>query len=262
MKELRRRPKPTLAVESLDERMVPSVFGLAPVHHPAVMEHRAIRANMHHALGHRAQVHGEARVGHHAHRHLARLHAHTQVAITPAVAITPTATTPAAMTVRPSVATPAILASPSSSTSPSPSVASGSGMTFAIAPPGSEPGSPATPAPTPSVADIKNGPLAKAGQDLIALYQQYKSQGAGATFNPTGLGGVRVQGSSVGVDARISGGNLDDYVSRLGGLGMQILAKDAATGTVEGLLPISQLLAAVQDPQTLSVTPMYNPKAD
>jgi len=116
----------------------------------------------------------------------------------------------------------------------------------------------AEPTVTPSVSEVKSGPLAKAGQDLITLYEEFQKQGGG-TFTPSGIPPVKIQGNSVEIDAHISAGNFSNYVSALGSLGMQIKNLDEAHGIVEGYLPISQLPAAAQNPQTLSLTPVYGP---
>jgi len=108
-------------------------------------------------------------------------------------------------------------------------------------------------------ADVKNGPLAKAGQDLLAIYQQYQQQGAGSTFTPTGVGGVKIEGTKVGIQAHMASGNFTQFIASLNALGMQMDAQDPNTGTVEGMLPISQLPAAAQNAQTLSLSPILNP---
>jgi len=107
-----------------------------------------------------------------------------------------------------------------------------------------------------SVNDVKVGPLAKAGEDLTRIYREYLQQGAGATFIPSALDTVKIVGTSVEVDAHMSGGSISDYASALGGLGMQILYQDPISGTIEGYLPISKLQAAAQLPQTLSLSPV------
>jgi len=107
------------------------------------------------------------------------------------------------------------------------------------------------------VTDIKSSPLAKAGQALIAIYQA--SQQGGAPPTSTGLGSVVIQGTNVGIDAHmVAGKNFGNYVSSLTSLGMQINVLDPTTGTVEGFIPINQLMAAAQNPDTLSISPMYN----
>jgi len=107
------------------------------------------------------------------------------------------------------------------------------------------------------MTDIKSGPLAKAGQALIAIYEAYQ-QGGAASLTSTGPGSVMIQGTNVGIDAHMASGNFSNYVSSLASLGMQIKLQDPGTGIVEGFIPINQLVAAAQNPQTLSLSPIYN----
>jgi hypothetical protein len=118
-----------------------------------------------------------------------------------------------------------------------------------------------TPAATPTdVGNPETGPLANAGVDLINIYQQFEAQGGGSTFTPSGAGVVEIKGTSVGIDAHMkAGGDFNSYVSTLSSLGMQIQRQDAAHGLVEGLLPIGQLVAAAQNPQTTSLSAVYIP---
>jgi hypothetical protein len=118
-----------------------------------------------------------------------------------------------------------------------------------------------TPVNPPSISDIKNGPLAKAGQDLITIYDEFEQQGGSATFTSSLSGRVLIQGANVGVDVTANGGAFDVFVSNLEHLGMQVLTSSATYGTVEGLLPISELPTVAQNAQTLSVSPISIPKA-
>jgi hypothetical protein len=113
------------------------------------------------------------------------------------------------------------------------------------------------PAANSNPADIQNGPLAKAGQDLITIYEEFEQQGGSATFTSSEAGVVKIVGTSVGVDVHSSGGSFANLVSAMTALGMQVQAQSATYGIVEGLLPIGQLLAAAQNSQTLSLSPIY-----
>jgi len=125
----------------------------------------------------------------------------------------------------------------------------------------------ATPlAPTPSptnvttpsgdIGDVKNGPLAKAGQDLIHLYQDFQQFGGTGTFHSAHAPNIQVVGSSVRVDVRGSG-NVNNLAAALSNLGMQVKATDARTHTFEGLLPISKLPDAAQLSQVTTISPVY-----
>jgi hypothetical protein len=119
--------------------------------------------------------------------------------------------------------------------------------------------SPTTSAAIAGFGDIKNGPLAKAGQDLVTLYQEFQEQGGKAPFTSSESGLVEIQGTNVEVDIHSNGGDFNGFISALTSMGMQVRTTDAADGTVEGFLPISQLPSAAQNSQTLSVSPVYVP---
>lgn len=110
---------------------------------------------------------------------------------------------------------------------------------------------------TTNPGDIENGPLAKAGQDLVNIYEEYEQQlGSSApTFPQASV--IHIKGTDVGVDIRSSGGDFNAFVSAMTALGMQVQSQSAAYATVEGYLPIAQLVAAAENAQTLSISPMY-----
>jgi hypothetical protein len=111
------------------------------------------------------------------------------------------------------------------------------------------------------IDEVKNGPLAKAGQDLIEVYNQFTNSGGGDDFALTGplAERIRIQGNSVGVDVSAGPGNMVSMVSTLEALGMQVTATDATTGKIEGFLPIAQLPAAAQNSDVLTIAPNYIP---
>jgi len=242
MREQRRRRKVALTVESLDDRMVPSAIGALPANQVAVVAHHA----------NQARLHAESRAGaraHNAHANRVRLHARQRAAIVPAVA-----SPPAVATVQPSVAVPA--SSASTAAAPSTPLGSQLGLGAIFPTSGSSQGA-STPTVILNPTDVKNGPLAKAGQDLIAVYQQFQKQGA--AFTPTGVGGIKIDGTNVGIDAQMANGDINGYVSSLAALGMKITAVNTNTGTVEGMIPISKLPDAAQNVQTLSMNAIYVP---
>ena len=113
------------------------------------------------------------------------------------------------------------------------------------------------PATTTDPSDIQNGPLAKAGQDLITIYEEFTQQGGSAKFTSSEAGVIKIVGTSVGVDVHSAGGNFANLVSAMTGLGMQVQAQNATYGVVEGFLPIGELLAAAENSQILSLTPIF-----
>ena len=129
---------------------------------------------------------------------------------------------------------------------------------------------PAMPSAAPSFtptsgdpADVKNGPLAKAGQDLITVYleyQRFQQNGGSGTFSSSLEGRIRIKGDSVGIDVRPADGqDLSAFVAHMSGLGMQIDSVDENTKTVEGYLPINQLTTVAQDPTVATIEPNYIP---
>jgi len=125
-------------------------------------------------------------------------------------------------------------------------------------------GTPMTPPATPnndSTSDagtpVQSLPPNVTGS-LNAIYQGYK-RGTTVPVSNT-PGSIVVQGSNVGVSVHGNGqGSFSNLVSTLQNLGMQINASSDVTWTVAGMLPIDQLPAAAQIPQTRSITPMYKP---
>jgi hypothetical protein len=128
--------------------------------------------------------------------------------------------------------------------------------------PGSSMGSTTSAATTPiDINDVKNGPLAKAGQNLIEVYNQFETAGGGDDFTLTGplASIIRIQGDSVGVDVGAAPGNMVNVASTLEALGMQVTATDATTGKIEGFLPIAQLPTVAQNSAVLTLAPNYYP---
>jgi hypothetical protein len=108
------------------------------------------------------------------------------------------------------------------------------------------------------IGDVKNGPMAKAGPDLIAIYQAFGPSGSGSLPAGGATSIVRV-GSNVGVDIRTSG-DVNALAAMMTSLGMQVQATDPNTHIVEGLLPIAQLPNVAQLSQVTSIQPIYTPQ--
>jgi hypothetical protein len=136
-----------------------------------------------------------------------------------------------------------------------------------VTPPSSNP--PATPIMTPpeSPTDAGTSSPATPPQDLPpnvsgvlnVIYQNF-TKGSSTMPVITGPGSVQIDGSNVGVYVNGNGqGDFAGFLSTLENLGMKINATSDVTWTVSGMLPISQLLAAAQTPQTLSITPLFSP---
>lgn len=110
-----------------------------------------------------------------------------------------------------------------------------------------------------NVSDVKNGPLANAGADLIKVYQSFQNAGGNGGQVAAAYPGIMITGNSVGVD--IKGlGNFNNFVTTLQNVGMQVTATDSTRALVEGLLPISALLTVATSTQTVGLSPIYRPK--
>lgn len=116
-----------------------------------------------------------------------------------------------------------------------------------------------TSATSTNVGDVKNGPLAKAGQDLITLYTDYQGSvqsGSSGTFTSRETAIIQVVGNQVRVDIRGSV-DVNTLASTMSSLGMQVESTDARTHTVEGLISISQLPTVAQSAQVATISPVY-----
>jgi hypothetical protein len=120
---------------------------------------------------------------------------------------------------------------------------------------------PLQPPATTDIGDVKNGPLAKAGQSLIGVYQDYQQYveagGNGPFASPLGAS-VLIDGTNVGVVIR--GDDWTTLQTTLAELGMQIRATDPNTKSVEGLLPITQLPTVAQLALVSSLGPITKPR--
>jgi hypothetical protein len=222
----------TFQLETLDDRIAPATIGFAAAAHAAFVHHHV----HHHALHARAAVHAH----HHARPHLAHAISAHGMSVASArlggqmmsVAQQSLAASPMGHVASPSLMSRIAVADPPIAT-PSPAPA---------------PGNPTVTSLPPNVEGILN-----------TLYQEYQSSGGSGTFTSTLSRVIRIEGSDVGIDVHGNGDDFSALVASLQSLGMQITASDAATQTVEGLLPISQLPAAATQPQTMSITAQYLP---
>ena len=107
--------------------------------------------------------------------------------------------------------------------------------------------------------DAENGPLADLGVDMVQIYKDYvayETAGAKGTFVSSLGSKIDYRGTSVGIQLR-GYGNLTTYVSALTALGMQVEGENAPTGTVAGLVPLSDLIAVATQAQTIGGGPIY-----
>jgi len=251
MREQRRRlPRVVSPLEMLDDRIVPSAIGFTPKSEAALAGHSSVHIRMPNSM----HPHHPRWVAH----HLRGLAAHASAQATPAMV----PAGPMSLT-SPSVPTGAVSGLSASTGAGTPVMRSASGARSAIVPGQSTAATSATTTTTtttPTIEEIKNGPLAKAGQVLITVYDEYKAQGAGSTFTSSQANLIDIEGTSVGVDIKSIGGDFNAFVSKLTGMGLKVRTSNAASGDVEGLLPIAQLPNVTQDAQTLSVSPISQGK--
>ena len=260
MRSPRRR---LLMLEILDERIVPSMVGNAPMGHAGAAEHSSIQLSAH---AKKMEALAEAKSVHHAHviQHQAAVamkiakssavaHSSVQIGQTTASAGSPSASASPAIAVSvtgvgqaKAAAVATTVSAPSMTPAPAATVTSSPASGSTTAATSTDPG------------DIQNGPLANAGQDLITIYEEFE-QGGGASLTSSKPGQVEVVGTNVGVDVHSIPGSFNNLVSTLSALGMQIKTESATYGIIEGLLPIAQLPTVAQNAQVSSVSPIYNP---
>jgi|GEM_PF-3218934 len=112
-----------------------------------------------------------------------------------------------------------------------------------------------------NIADIKNGPLARAGQALIGLYldyQDYIQAGASGTFTSQRSPDLRLDGTQVFIMAQ--GTDLSSLSALAERLGLRNAITDPATRTIQGFLPIEQLPILAQADAVLAIHPVTIPK--
>jgi len=235
MKAKHRVPKLIPDLEAMDTRAVPSVVGFGQVFHArAALAHNVFR-NGRTIPALRASLSGNA------HRNPLTFQSSNTTPFRRQVAI-PTTFGSATLTRQSAMLN---VTRPPSQPAPSVVVPSSSAQSTSSA---------QTSAAT-NVDDVKNGPMAKAGQDLIAIYQAYGPGGSGH-LTSSGGASVEVVGSNVGVQIR-SSGDVDALAATLTGMGMQVRGTDPNTHIVAGLLPIAQLPNVSQLSEVTSVTPIY-----
>ena len=113
------------------------------------------------------------------------------------------------------------------------------------------------------LTDVKNGPLALAGQDLINIYQEYLAYerlNNGSAFVSRTNSYIEFNGNFVGIDIR-GYGDPTTFQTSLRNIGFQVsnvLAQPNET-YVEGFLPIGQIPTAASLTQIIGMAPIYRP---
>lgn len=256
----RRRPrKATIALESLDDRIVPSGMGVGMAQHAALearlalqAEHRMQLMEMREARLH-AQLEARQAFGMAlaAHRHH------------PAFAANGAFNAGAHHTVRTTIL----------GVNPKGGVEGRAGGSIAASGQGSAGSTNSTSSQAAGTqaqnssggtTHNENALPANVDQALDKVYQDYQayvSGGSSGDFTTSESAVIVVSGTNVGINAHgNNSGSFDAYVAALTGLGMQVQATDSTTETVVGLIPISALPDAAKLAQTFSLTPMVKPR--
>jgi len=230
------RRKAAVSLESLDERVVPSMFGVQA--HANAAEMAQVRLQMSEGL--RAQLQAHQNLSFAARlQNFERLHPNAAARFHPMAPNTHLFFgTPPGSSSGQSKSTPSVAAPLVAVPRPHPSVSN----------------------PTPNAAHTLP---ANAGQILNTIYQEYQAylaNGGSGSFKSSESFMIVISGNNVGINAHGNGsGNFSAYVTALKDLGMQVQASDAKTETVVGLIPINELPDAANLPQTLSLSPLYKP---
>jgi hypothetical protein len=252
--------KPTLQLETLDERIAPAHLGIgaaghAAVSHPYFAVHGWAIAHVHSSAMHA----NTARLAAMARASTGRVIGSTMPATLNAHHVTTRPLSPARSSVTRVVP-------------PRPGTMPPSPVTIAPpAPTTTTPPITITAPPTPTGTTSSTSPAtlpaslpANADGNLNTIYQQYLkyiNSGGSGSFSSSLSNLIQIQGTNVGVEVHGNGkGDFNALVSSLESMGMQVSATDAVTQTVVGMLPIADLPAAAQGQQTLSVTPQYLPR--
>ncbi len=118
-----------------------------------------------------------------------------------------------------------------------------------------------------NLADTQNGPMANTGPLLIQAYQEYQNHldnhmqadFASSPFNSQ-KDTLKFEGDSVWADVIVYGDQRQGQ-GALSVAGMKIMGSDSTTNLVEGLIPISALPTVAGLDMTVSVRPVFQPKA-
>ena len=116
--------------------------------------------------------------------------------------------------------------------------------------------------------DVKHGPLATAGPDLIKVFAEFnfaKSKANAGNFGVSPLNSqkdlIRFAGDSVYVDVQVRASDgLNGWVTGLKGLGMIVTGTDGTHGLIEGVLPISKIPSVALNRSVVGVSPIYRPQ--
>jgi hypothetical protein len=158
---------------------------------------------------------------------------------------------------------------PESSSSVAPAAVTASAVTMSTATPAST-ATTATPPVTTSAQSITTPASSNSGTSttlppnlsvqLQSLYTQFESSGGSGTFSPTGVNGLVISGTNVGINFHTSdSADFNTLLTQLQSDGLQVTSDSATYGIIDGMLPIAQLPTVAQLSSSASVTPMFQP---
>jgi hypothetical protein len=239
-------------LESLDDRIVPSAMGAhAAVEgaHPMVNHRGAEKAFLAHERLELKIAKKEARMAKREARleaRLARIEAkHAGMMQSPISTAINMQTSVSAPTLPPTAAANGASSMMSSSSSPS-----GVGFHLVSVIPTAPNVNASSPSPLPSNVS---------GQ-LQSIYQQFVDSGGGDNFTPTGVNGVVISGSNVGINVHVNNpADFDTILAQLQSDGLQVTTSSAAYGIIDGMVSIAQLPTIAQISSNMSLTPIFNP---
>ncbi len=115
----------------------------------------------------------------------------------------------------------------------------------------------------PDFADVKHGPLAKAGPLLIQVFLEHReaqARQAPEPFVSTLASSLWIEGEAVGVQVRASTDpDYDQTKAFLQAVGFREVSADPGLKIIEGLLPIKQLPAAADSDWIVGLAPIVRP---
>ena len=99
---------------------------------------------------------------------------------------------------------------------------------------------------------------------LGVIYNAYEQNPGEFPANLSGAAAlVVIQGSNVGIQVHDNNpADFDHLLTELTNAGLQVTSSSASSGTIVGMLPISQLPAVATLPEAPSVTPLFRPLAN
>ena len=97
-------------------------------------------------------------------------------------------------------------------------------------------------------------------QSVYSQYETYVSTGDTGPFTPTGVNGLMINGTDVGVNVHTtSAASFETILANLESDGLQVTQSSATYGLIQGMLPIGQLPIIANISPTLSITAIVNP---